>query len=335
MKAVSTTRDITSYLRGFAISVVLINHYINAYVSHDFGGYADGVIALFFVLSGYGIFHSLRGKLNQGREGIGLKELLVFYWGRALRIFPLYWMYLLLYAYFYDQIPPLGVFFANPLQLTPGVGWFVTLLVQCYLLAPFLYILLKKIGTGKYMVVVLTLLFFAYVVSLFDLLPDHGVFTYRYFFLGHIFLFSLGMAMPSIISESPHKFADTIMALLSFALFLITVHYVRFYDFSTYVAPFFILSAFTSCLFVISRNPKLPLARILRLMGSYSYSIYLFHVFFYFTLERLGIIQYGDLKSIVFTLLLLPVFILICIIIEKYTTRIFGRLSRPRTHPVH
>jgi peptidoglycan/LPS O-acetylase OafA/YrhL len=297
-------------------------------VSKDFSGYANGVVALFFVLSGYGIFHSLEGKLNYGRNIISLQALLVFYWSRALRIFPLYWLFLLLDAYVRNEMPHIGVFFANPQQQAPGVGWFVTLLVQCYLLAPFLYIFLKKVGTGKYTATVLTLLFLVYVVSLFDALPDHGVNAYyRHVFLGHIFIFSLGMVLPSIISVTPYMLANRSLALLSFTLFLVTVYYTRFSLFWLYVGPFFILSTFATCFFIILRNPRLPLAKILILLGTYSYSIYLLHPFFYKALEELDIIQHGDLKNIVFTLLSLPVFILICVITEKYTNKIVGHLS--------
>lgn len=331
--SISTTRDITSYLRGFAISVVLINHYVNGYVSVNFTGYATGVIALFFVLSGYGIFHSLQGKLNQEGTRVSPRALLAFYWSRALRIFPLYWLYLLGFVLFFDTVPPLSAFFGSPLQLAPGIAWFVTLLIQCYLLAPFLYILLKKVGTGKYVVIVLTLLFLLYMVSLFGPLPYYGVFehypfafAYRHFFIGHIFLFSLGMALPNIIAVAPRAPANRILALLSFALFFVTVYYTRF-RFGIYVAPFFILSTFATCLYAILWNPKPPLARILILLGIYSYSIFLFHIFFYQALKKLGIIQYGDPQSVIFMLLLLPIFILICIITEKYTNRIVGRLS--------
>lgn len=328
MKVLSTTRDITSYIKSFAISVVLINHYINIYVSDNYQWYANGVIALFFVLSGYGIFHSLQDKFNEGLNGISLRAVLGFYYSRALRIFPLYWIFLLLYAYVNSEIPPIGVFFGYPLQLAPGVGWFVTLLIQCYILAPFLYLLFRRVGTYRYLAIIIILLLLTYTVSLYNTPPYIGVLAYRHFFLGHVFLFALGIVLPSLVEGNRHKLGNTFLALLSFALFLVMVHYTRPYlSLSEYIAPIFILSAFAFCLFTISRNPKLPFAKILIFMGTYTYSIFLFHVFFYQALGEVGLVNYGDPKSIIFMLLLLPVFILICAVIEKYINKVVYKLS--------
>ena len=56
----------TLYLRGIAIIIVLVNHYVNYYLSDQFGGYAYRLVSFFFVLSGFGIYHSLNNAISQG-----------------------------------------------------------------------------------------------------------------------------------------------------------------------------------------------------------------------------------------------------------------------------
>jgi peptidoglycan/LPS O-acetylase OafA/YrhL len=324
---VGDTRDITSYLRGFAIVVVLANHFINAYVSGQFIGYANGVISIFFVLSGYGIFHSVKRDFEV--KGESLTSVLRFYYSRALRIFPLYWLFLLIITYTSGTLPSIWIWLGIPIELAPGVGYFVTLLIQCYLFAPLLYIGIKKLGLTKYLGLVFGALFITYIASL-TFPPPTAVYAYHGAVLGHLFLFALGMAIPNLLLfRSPpniNRILSAILLLFSFLLFWVTVHYTRPTPFPPeivkYINPFFILSAFVFCFLMILTKPRLVLARILILLGTYSYSIYLFHVFFYQGLGAIGALKPGnELKSIGFLILAFPLYLLACILTEKLASR--------------
>ena len=58
------SEDATLFLKGIAIISVLINHYANSYTNLDIGFYANGMMALFFVLSGFGIYYSLEKRFR-------------------------------------------------------------------------------------------------------------------------------------------------------------------------------------------------------------------------------------------------------------------------------
>lgn len=84
-----TLTETTDTLKGVGISAVLINHYLNHNVSGDMKGFAAQWIFLFFVISGYGLSHSLEKRFS---TGITLKFLILYYFSRFVRIFPLLWV---------------------------------------------------------------------------------------------------------------------------------------------------------------------------------------------------------------------------------------------------
>ena len=87
MKVVmANTVKTTNTLKGIAITSVLINHYLNNYVQGDSSGFANLWISVFFILSGYGLFHSFS---QHKIESFTKKNLKTFYINRFLRIFPL------------------------------------------------------------------------------------------------------------------------------------------------------------------------------------------------------------------------------------------------------
>lgn len=110
------SREITVYLKGFAIASVLINHYVNAYLSDNLLGYANGIISLFFVSSGYGAAHSLKKY-----DKINLPAVLDYYARRALRIYPLFWVSLLLYSVGRHKWPLLTTVVAFPFAQAPNI----------------------------------------------------------------------------------------------------------------------------------------------------------------------------------------------------------------------
>lgn len=324
------TRDVTSYLRGFALLVVMTNHYFNRYVTDQLTYYAQGAIAIFFVLSGYGISHSLAR--NFSGQTPSLRGAVRFYCGRALRVYPLYWLFLFVYALTYGQMPSLWVWLGIPIELAPGIAYFVTLLIQCYLIAPLLFVAIAKIGTAKYAALVIGGLFIIWGIGVFLPLsiPYLSVYSYHHMALSHIFLFSLGLAMPNLLSIRFRMPAQWAILPLSFLIFWVTVHYTRFqyFELSLYIAPLFILSTVAFCYFMIFVRPRLVLGKLLILLGTYSYSVYLFHLSLYDALEAIGVVEQGRWAGVIFVLLALPPFLIACILVEKLTQRISRRLER-------
>ncbi len=317
---ISDTRDATYYLRGFALGIVLVNHYINLYITDTLTFYANGAVGVFFLLSGYGIFHALSREFRD--EGLQFGGLVRFYLGRALRIAPLYWIFLLVWSVTEGTVPPIYVWLGIPLGLAPGVGWFVTLLIQCYLVAPFLYVLLQKIGVAKYTAVAVGGLLLLWLVAMVQpvSIPYTSVYSYRHLTLGHISLFSFGLAMPNLIRGFPRR-PPWVLLPVSLSLFLILLHFTRFqyFELSRYLAPLFVLSTLALCSLVILVKPRLVFGKVLILVGTYSYSVYLFHVSFYQVLERIGGQEFGPWIGIVFVFLALPPFLILCILLERLT----------------
>ena len=44
----SSSRQVTEYLRGIAIAAFVVNHFLNEYVNFSAGGYANGMMSIFF-----------------------------------------------------------------------------------------------------------------------------------------------------------------------------------------------------------------------------------------------------------------------------------------------
>ncbi|MCK4752391.1 MAG: acyltransferase [Planctomycetes bacterium] len=326
MPTISDTRDVTSYLKGFAITVVLINHYVNYYVTDTLRWYAHGTVSIFFVLSGYGIFYSLNKMDTQSKNKTAM--FLGYFHSRAARIVPLYWVSLIIVSLLSRQFFPLKAFL---MVKASGPYWFVIFLVHCYLVAPWLYLFIKRFGQKIYLVSIGILMLLAHFYYSLVLSANNsgGYFVYRHLFLGHIFLFALGMSIPGIIPSEPGKFANKILAAVMFFIFAIALFYTRhtgmiFPNSEKYFAFLFVISSFAFCLFSISSNTVPPLRRIFILLGTHSYPLYLFHHSFYAILSKVGILKYRSLQGTVLMILLFPVFVLICIAIEKAVNRFIG-----------
>ena len=326
MPTISDTRDVTAYLKGFAITIVLINHYVNHYVTESFQWYAHGAVSIFFVLSGYGIFYSLNKMAAKSKNKPAM--FLGYFHSRAIRIVPLYWVSLIVVSLLSRQHFPLKAFL---MVRASGPYWFVIFLVQCYLVAPCLYLFIKRFGHKIYLASVAVLMLLAHLYYSLVLLPDNsgGHFVYRHLFLGHIFLFALGMSIPSLVSSEPGKFANKILATVMFFVFAIALFYTRhlgmlFPDSEKYFAFLFVISSFAFCLFAISSNTVPPLRKTFVLLGAHSYPLYLFHHSFYNILSKVGILKYRSLQGTVIMILLFPVFVLVCIAVEKIVNYLMG-----------
>jgi peptidoglycan/LPS O-acetylase OafA/YrhL len=92
--SIADTRKATETLKGLAIFVVLINHYLNDNFSGNYGGFANITISIFFLLSGYGIYLTLDKRFADNK--FSWQALGAFYYDRLIRIFPLFWLALVI-----------------------------------------------------------------------------------------------------------------------------------------------------------------------------------------------------------------------------------------------
>ncbi len=318
----SKKQDITLTLKGCAILSVLINHYVTLYIAPQQTGYANGIIAIFFILSGYGIFYSLDKYKNYTLGNF--KD----FWGkRLIKIFPLYWLSLLIYFTLRQDIVPqnlVEVALAFPWNQAPEIYWFITSLMQCYLLAPCLYLIIKKIKVRKYLLLIIILIFASFLIFPLVSLPyNRTYFVYRYLFLGHLFLFALGMAIPKLLQlNQPESkfFLDQNLIAIALVVFSLLVYYTRFANTGIALAPFFAIAAPIFCLILIFHNPQLPkkLNQSLSFLGINSYSLYLFHLIYYKILEKSDLFANSIFYRVTLTIIFLPVFFLVCIFLEKF-----------------
>lgn len=354
------SRNITNALKGIAILVVVCFHFANnfdeAFYIRWLTEYAIAVIAIFFVLSGYGIFQSLERRFAQG--GSTAKILLRFAFDRAVRIYPLYWLSLLSMPLFIDPLPEFDrLFELNPRSVLIWLGiplvrysllWFITAIIQCYWIAPLCFYLLKKLGLSRFCLglaaFTLASLFVSSIFYLnkFELfhLPAMGpplAFLYKGFFLGNIVLFALGMLIAPLVSAYAPRFRGLGVMAVTTVFYFASIYFLRFPNMlfnksELLLIPVFFFAVMLFCLVAIVNQPKLPFESFFMVLGRHSYTIYLFHYQFLFGLASLGLIKYNTPLSAVVALLFSPTLLLVCLGIDKlmiYPRHWLERLALP------
>ncbi|MHB1382615.1 MAG: acyltransferase family protein [Thermoleophilia bacterium] len=337
MKPAAKTRDATDLLKSAAILLVMLGHYAQymapGYYDSYFRGYAFGVVAVFFVLAGFGASFSL-----QNRSGASV-SLAGYYLNRALRIYPAYWVALLLTASYFPEYEMLyrlepytvAVYLGAPFVNAPGIFWFVPAIVLCYLLAPFIHALLARVGLARYLALLVISVPVSLAVAIAYLsssLPGNDIFTwsnlnilfYKDYFLSNLLLFSLGMAITPLINRYPFGSRGKVLPvplLLAFALLLsLTRGAYSFYDqgydlFLILLAPVFVAACFALCLTTVAVNIPVPFNRVTVSPGRYSYPLYLFHMLYIALLARFGLIEKNDIGSLLVFVGLLPALVLV------------------------
>ncbi len=326
-----TSLGTTNYLKGIAIISVLINHYLNRYIEGNQSGIANGIIAIFYILSGFGIFYSYERRFNEKKYNFRI--ITKFYSDRILRIYPFYIIVLLIDDFLlgesYSIWNYLGV-------VSPYL--FVNLILQCYLVSFIVYYLLKKLELVKFLlVIILTFILinvFGYMVEFYADISFNffGIIIYRGLYLGHIFLFCIGMSIPFIIVKTEKsnfmiKWRAQLLIVFS-CLFLIFLYITRIFlnnVFDIINAFIFSLSTILMIYLFLYRDFKKPLLKSFYILGTYSYPIYLFHLLYYTTLESLGIIQNNSIVSIFLTIILLPILSGFCILIQNLLELILNK----------
>jgi len=325
------TRPVTDYLRGAAILAVVINHFVNRCVADGLRGYGNGMISLFFVLSGYGLFCSLTAL---DKRGTSFFHVIVTFWRkRVLRIYPLFWIHCILV----NEAPLTWAQFLAVDFINPGVPWFVPAILQCYILAPVLFLLLKRLGPYCYIAVIGAgyLLLYA-VLSAFDVTLGKCC-TYHGGYFSQVALFAAGMTVGSVSSRSPRAVSPR-YAYLSMFLFLVLVQettsqaFTRFPGAQHFLGGLFLVFSVATVFSHLNSPVRLPCARVLRPLGVYSYSIYLFHGWAIRMLEAAGILsgRRSPLTGILAALALLPLFIAGMSLLEETVNSFARGIFHPR-----
>jgi peptidoglycan/LPS O-acetylase OafA/YrhL len=297
------SRERTNFLKGLAISTVVLHHYVRRFEPEWFDFLGNHFVSFFFILSGLGIYFSLE-KVVDAKEGLA-----GFYLKRAVRIYPLYWLSFA--VDFVHETPEItGETLLQFLLLDfsdPPRVWFLFALIPCYILAPFLHKLLKKSGAVKYLAIVVTL--FALINWALPLMgvPDIRVYTYKNIYLSQVLLFALGMLLPDMLQKMRPAGLWTIR--LSFGA-LVAV-YLLTSDYSTITGPalsilnvVFLLASFGFCAIYLTRQGPPRNASVVVLLGSYSYSIYLFHGMYFTALKMTGAMQIGSIPALAVMIIL-------------------------------
>lgn len=277
----------------------MLNHYTNNYV--NFQGFGDASVTIFFLLSGYGIFYSLE---KDGR-------IIPFFIKRITRIYPAYWLVLAISSLYLHKIYSLKVLLAIPfISRAPDHLWFIPAIIECYIFAPLIFFILKGFNKWIYISLFVSLLVFAQIVNYVHY-PDFNLFVYRNFLFSNIFLFAIGMVLPSFkvdIKKGLYIFTIFFIYLIMAKVSLIkdacpTIS-------SSLISIAFYVSTFMFCLFTLSYDGKLPLGNTIGKLGKYSYPLYLFHPTLYI-LVFLVCKEY-NYKHVIITVILFPLFYMFC-----------------------
>lgn len=354
-----STRQTTSYLKGLAILMVLVTHYSFAYASgfnNSFiRDYAVFVVSIFFVLSGYGNYYSMqRLEARYGGRPLSLKLAATFFWQRALRIYPLFWLSLFSASFLLGvgwnelhELSPrtVATYLAFPTVRHEGYTWFIPALVQCYLAAPLLYYLQRKLKLWRFVAFIFVLgaasivitVFYHRLLSLINGfgVPDPDSLIYKAMFLSNILLFAGGLCMPLLI-RYVKPFVNYYVTLAFFAAFLLSMYLVRdelftipYMSSQLLLFPLFLISVSGFCLSAIAANQKLPLSRAFAYLGTYSFTLYLFHWQYFVLLEKFGLLNFPEWLNAMVTAAFFPVLLGACVILQKADGRLRIRLSKP------
>ncbi len=256
---------------------------------------------MFFLLSGYLLGKGfVEGKYETTRKGI-----CVFYLSRFLRIAPLYFLFLLIIflfvnpSWFYsigmaDNIRFL-TFMYNGIPGIVGIGatWFVSVIMQLYLIAPFLYkYVISRLYTSKQCFIGLITVIIIGAINRWILQYNH-VDWYKYvytFSLSNIDIFFSGMLLSKLIIQdkkdcSIKKYCRPIFmsVFIGFILFNTYCFYNKLYiDVYQYFFPsvYIVILCFLFYSFDIRKDIVTKtgfVSRIINTFSSVSYAFFLFH----------------------------------------------------------
>lgn len=214
--------------------------------------------------------------------------------------------------------------------------WFVPAIIQCYLFAPFLYLLYKKLDFRKYVYFNLALIAVLLLVShefLFLInklqhvspvnIPNLIPLLNRGILWGNVFLFSVGLMTPTLLAVYGKMIKSLIVLHVSIFMMILIGLILRYdivergEDLILMEAGFY-FSVLFFCWSMLALEVTGPFEKPVCLIGRYSYSIYLFHdALLLQALFDVHLIQLRLPLSLAIVLALLPVLIWFCAASER------------------
>ena len=300
-------------------------------------------VAVFLVLSGFGLAYSLAktGNPEDGWTG--------WYRGRLLRLFPMYWLahfvylvspfvfrpepidYRFLLSLLGDRVYPVYslFYYMNP------AWWYFGLLIQLYLIFPFLFRLLQKLGPIWFLVVCgIVTLVVRYLLLL--VLNAHGYYVQGAFFGSRLWEFALGMVLgfayrryPVEIERNLFSFPILVAGVANYVLGLYSYANVQTYVFNDALIGtglFVILAHLARWCDLLPR-----VGWTLAYVGAFSYGLYLLHQPYVIYVG----VRVREMNEAVFTLLAWGIIAFITIVavpLERYVNQLTSRvLDRKRS----
>lgn len=297
------------FLKFIAITSVLINHFCNFKIPGQQAGFANGFIALFFIISGYLSVLSFKKC-----ENVSWPITINFFFNKFLRIYPLF-----VVSFFLMHLctgNDYGLLAWSGLN-SPGLYWFISALIQCYILFIPIYLILNRSNflIGFFSVfAVCSVLYFAKINGV------GIVVSYRSLPGSYFLLFGLGMISAvhtkTIINRIP------LHPLVSGVIFVLMVYVTRswvgvgYYQ-RNFLSLVFCLSTFWFFVcFSIRKNRDF--GPIVLSFSRHSYSLYLFHMFYYYFLNDLGFFNNNSLYNASMVIAVFPLFYCLVLAVDYF-----------------
>lgn len=254
----------------------------------EISGLGFHAVGAFIIMSGWTLMQSTTARVETGHVAWGK-----WYFARFTRLYPMYWVAHLVYLVspFVARLEPvderiilslLGLRFINiemNFMYQNAAWWYVSMLIQFYLIFPLLFLAARKFGASIFLLSACALGFFVRYLML-DVHPVHGLWILGGFAICRLPEFALGMAFGMCDLKSPARVESLLLRgpgliagiiLYPAALWLYDVEY-TFVDFATGTCCFLAIVGIAG---LISRVAVF--AKVVGLVGMYSYGLYLIH----------------------------------------------------------
>jgi len=318
------------YVRGVSIFAVAVGHFSSRFLEQPLPLYSGYLIAFFFIVSGYGIHHSLTTRIGKLGTAKGLAS---FFVRRAVRLYPVYWLWLALDLVFDPASSVAGLRLAEVLLFQfhdPPQKWFLHAIVLCYLFAPLFFFAMRR--TGKWF---LPLLVAGVLVSNVGLrllgAPPMRCGMYLFVYLGNVFLFGFGMYYAAMVPALRLRksnwgliaagavMSGLFVATRSMQLVATTVPKMQVLPqgWSQTLPVLLYASLLLVAVLFFSHERWLVGGPVFRFLGRVSLSIYVFEGMYSTSLERMGFIGGVSDWNIVAYLALFPFFAGGCWLLER------------------
>lgn len=284
------------YLRGLAALSIMLYHYMKwLYIYEGANSFIGKMsvygVELFYILSGITLYHTYHQHLTLKKE-----QVIAFYVKRFFRIFPLFWLSILLAVGIGLKAVPVsklclnisGLFsiIAPHNYIAPGT-WSIGNELVFYLLFPILLFTSRRSRFYFILNGVLFFLIFSY-FAFYLFTPSatlHNQWSFYVHPFNHLFLFYAGMCIPLLLKKEVSSKGTALLCIAIGAGILFGfpagkdgIHLL--YGVNRYV---FSIGALLICIGFYRSDFKFPgsIDTPLKHLGAWSYSIYLLHPFVY------------------------------------------------------